>query len=144
MEQYNYNYNYDDINEQNGLTEGPNSVGMSTTEQIYNTAPVAEHFYVQPVRTTPEEPRGESLSPVITLGTKLTAPRGKRNDSNDNFEWKKDLTYYFIDQLQTEPCLYNVNDLNFHLKDKRMSALSRILESMSAIPFRLYKICWTK
>ena len=96
MEQYNYNYN--------GLTEGPNSVGMSTTEQIYNTAPVAEDFYVQPVRTTPEEPREESLSPVITLGTKLTAPRGKRNDSNDNFEWKKDLTYYFIDQWQTEPC----------------------------------------
>ena len=88
MEQYNYNYNYDDINEQNGLTEGPNSVGMSTTEQIYNTAPVAEDFYVQPVRTTTEEPREESLSPVIT---KLTAPRGKGNDSNDNFKWKKDL-----------------------------------------------------
>ena len=71
MEQYNYNYNYDDddINEQNGLTEGPNSVGMSTTEQIYNTAPVAEDFYVQPVRTTTEEPREESLSPVITLRT---------------------------------------------------------------------------
>ena len=86
MEQYNYNYNYDDINEQNGLTEVPNSVGMSTTEQIYNTAPVAEDFYVQPVRTTTEEPREESLSPVITLRTKLTAPRGKRNDSNDNFE----------------------------------------------------------
>ena len=94
MEQYNYNYNYDDINEQNGFTEGPNSIGMSRTEQIYNTAPVAEHFYVQPVCTTTEEPREESLSPVITLGTKLTNLRGKRNDSNDNFEWKKDLIYY--------------------------------------------------
>ena len=69
------------------------------------------------------------MSPVITLGTKLTAPRGKRNDSSDNFEWKKDLTHYFIDQRQTEPCLYNVNNPNFHLKDKRMPALSRILES---------------
>ena len=35
MGQYNYNYNYDNINEQNGLPGGPDSVGMSATEQIY-------------------------------------------------------------------------------------------------------------
>ena len=45
--------------------------------------------------------------------------------------WHDDLTYYFINKWQTEPCLYHVNHEDYHVKDKRTLALERIIESMS-------------
>ena len=43
--------------------------------------------------------------------------------------------YYFISQWQNERCLYDVNDDDYHLKEKRNLALNRILENMSAREF---------
>ena len=51
------------------------------------------------------------------------------------FVWRDDLINYFITQWNSECCLFDVNNPDYSTKDKRMLALERIRENMSAREF---------
>ena len=83
---------------------------------------VNEQSQTQPQLKEPE---------IVTTDKRATKEIVKTED----FTWLDDTVYYFITQWQNEPCLYDVNDSEYHLKDRRMLAVERIRENMSAREF---------
>ena len=88
---------------------------------------------ISPVRTQTSATTEISSIPAQTRTISAIPSKSTKGskEKDPEFVWHDDLTYYFINKWQTEPCLYHVSHEDYHVKDKRTLPLERIIESMS-------------
>ena len=80
-----------------------------------------------------EEESGTVPEPTNTRVTQIPPKkRGRKaKEKEAAFPWKDELVFLLIDKWQTEAVLYNVNDKDYHDKNKRNGALKRITSAIS-------------
>ena len=68
----------------------------------------------------------------VQVGQIPPKKRGRKaKEKEAAFPWKDELVFLLIDKWQTEAVLYNVNDKDYHDKNKRNGALKRITSAIS-------------
>ena len=105
-------------------------------QQTYELQAYEQQAYEQ--QTYNREPeQAHQAWQIIDENEKLSNITGNINVNNKKktvaaFVWRVNLINYFITQWNNECCLFDVNDPDYSMKDKRMLALERIRENMSA------------